>query len=262
MIGVGLFVLFLIPGLLAYSAIYGLFHSGKSIAPEPPGVNTIEASVVILLCSAAVHAVTAAAVAGNALFCEFLACPVRVPGAWLDPYARAFHAMGSKGANARILAALLLLATAQGGLAFGLVRTWLNRRARRDRLPAWLYGWAVGLANAADNEDTLVVAYVLTTHEVAGETVVYAGGLFDLGLRSDGSIARLTLWDCERHLVDLGEARGGPTLRAPSSRFPFLAVEASQIRNVAFRTVKLFDRRPPASPADVAALAAPPTSHP
>lgn len=122
MIGIGLLVFFLIPGLLSYSALYGLFHSGRAVAPEPPGVNTIEAAVVILLCSAVLHVLTALVIAGNAVICQEIVCPVRVPAAWLDPYARAFEAVERQRATARALSGLLLLALGQGALAYALAR--------------------------------------------------------------------------------------------------------------------------------------------
>lgn len=254
MIGVGLVLFFLVPGLLAYAALYGLFHSGKAIAPEPPGVNTIEASVVILLCSAAAHAATALLIAGNALVCEALACPVRVPAGWLDPYALTFAAVEHQGISARALGALLVLGLTQGTLAYAGVRLWLRRLARADRLPPWLYGWAAGIANMADNPGSVVVAHVLTTQDHAGGTVTYSGLLFDMALRPDGAIVRLTLLDCERGLADLQSGIDVPTVPGPLSRLPFLVIEAGHIRNVVFRVIE------DAAGADVAPSPAPPTS--
>ena len=215
MIGIGLLLFFLVPGLLAYAALYGLFHSGRAIAPEPPGVNTIEAAIVILLCSAGAHALTAALFAANDALCRAVPCPIRVPDAWLDPYARALSAVEAKGVTARALGGLLAIALAQGGLAYLGVRAWLRRLARADRLPAWLYGWAVGIANAADNDDRLVLAHVLTAHEVGGKPVVYHGQLYDLALKPDGAIVRLTLLDCDRSLADLASPAGAATTTEP-----------------------------------------------
>lgn len=261
MIGVGLLLFFLVPGLLAYAALYGLFHSGRTIAPEPPGVNTIEASVVILLCSAATHALTTMLFAGNAELCRTVSCPLTVPAAWLDPYARAFEAVERKGIAARTLGGLLVLALVQGGLTYAGVRAWLRRLARADRLPAWLYGWAVEIANAADNAGTLVVAHVLTTHDVGGRPVVYQGQLFDMALKPDGAIVRLTLLDCDRGSADLTSPAGTPSIVGPLSRLPFLMIDASQIRNVVFRTARVDPKAgDPAS--TVAPPAPPPTSRP
>lgn len=237
MIGIGLILFFLVPGLLAYAALYGLFHSGKAIAPEPPGVNTIEASVVILLCSAAAHALTTLLIAGNGLFCAAVACPLRVPAAWLDPYARTFAAVEHQGITARPLGGLLVLALAQGSLAYAGVRLWLKRLARADRLPPWLYGWAAGIANVVDNPGSLVVAHVLTTQDHDGRTVHYSGLLYDMGLRPDGAIVRLTLLDCERGLADLASGFDEATVPGPLSKLPFLVIEATHIRNVVFRVV-------------------------
>lgn len=257
MIGVGLLLFFLIPGLLAYAALYGLFHSGRSIAPEPPGVNTIEASLVILLCSALVHAATALSVAGLVTLCDATACSTHSVSARLDPYALAFDAVERQGIGAGALGGLLLLALAQGGAAYALVRLRLRRLARSDRLPAWLYGWARDIANAADDDDRIVVAHVLTAHEVDGRAVIYGGALFDLGLRVDGGITRLALWDCERYVADLADV-DARTLGPPMSRLPFLVIEGSQVRNVVFRIVDV--PAPDAAPPDVAPPPPRPTS--
>lgn len=237
MIESGLFLFFLIPGLLAYCALYGLFHSGKAIAPEPPGVNSVEAVTVILLCSVTVHAAAGALIFVNGLVCHAGFCPISAPNAWLDPYSVAFRSLKDAQAPGRTLGMLFGVSLLQGIAAYALVRAWLRSLALRDALPAWIYGWATDIANAADNADTLVVAYVSTTHEIGGRIVLYGGLLYDMALRNDGSIARLTLWDCERYLADFTTNAGEPTINEASSSFPFMMIEASQIRNVVFRIV-------------------------
>ena len=264
MIGVGLLLFFLVPGLLAYAALYGLFHSQRTIAPEPPGVNTIEASVVILLCSALAHALTISLFVGNAVLCDAVACPLSVPAAWLDPYARAFTAVESKGITARALGGLLMLALIQGGLAYAGVRAWLRRRAAADRLPVWLYGWATEIANAADNPGSLVLAHVLTTQDHGGKPVMYHGQLYDMTLKPDGAIVRLALLDCERGLADLGGSMDVATIAEPLSRFPFLVIDAAHIRNVVFKVVEVDEAStcelPVGTMPDVAPPPPPPTS--
>lgn len=237
MIESGLLLLFLIPGLLAYCAIYGLFHSGKAIAPEPPGVNSVEAVTVILLCSVVVHATAGTLIFLNALVCESQICPVAFPAALLDPYSTAFRSLKDAQAPGRTLGMILGISLAQGVVAYVLVRRWLDHLAARDRLPAWIYGWATDIANAVDNADTLVIAYISTTQDVGDHVVLYGGLLYDMALRADGSILRLTLWDCERYLADFATPAGTPTTSAPNSSFPFMMIEASQIRNVVFRVV-------------------------
>lgn len=241
MLGPGLLLFFLIPGLLAYCAIYGLFHSGKSIAPEPPSVNSIEAVTVILLCSAIVHAVTGLLIEVNDWVCAGGGCPITLRPTYLDPYARAFAAVEDKSVSGHALGGLLFFALVQGGIAYALVRTWLGWLARRDRLPSWIYGWATNIANAADNGDTLIVAYVLTTHDHGGQAIVYGGVLYDMALKPDGCISRITLWDCERYRANLDGGVDERTLPAPSSRFHFMMIEAAHIRNVAFEIVDLSD---------------------
>ncbi|KQN39398.1 hypothetical protein ASG37_07440 [Sphingomonas sp. Leaf407] len=152
----------------------------------------------------------------------------------LDPYAAAFNAMDGGKASGDAVGGLIAIALLQGALCYWGVRRWLNYRARADRLPAWIYGWATDIANAADNDDRLILAYVMTTHDIDQKAITYVGVLYDLVLKADGCITRLTLWDCERYLADLAVPVDRPTLPEPLSRFPFLMLEASHIRNVAF----------------------------
>ena len=58
MLETGVLLLFLVPGVAAYAAIYGLFHTGKTIAPEPPSANSIEALVIVVGASIVIHALT------------------------------------------------------------------------------------------------------------------------------------------------------------------------------------------------------------
>lgn len=241
MLEAGLLLFFLVPGLLTYCAIYGLFHSGKAIAPQPPDVNSIEAVTVIFLCSTVVHASTAVLIDLNSWLCSAQSCSLTLPSGLLDPYARAFQAIDGKGVTGHALGGLLGAALLQGIVAYIGVRLYLRRLALADRLPSWIYGWATDIANAVDNDDVLVVAYVLTNHDLGGRPIVYGGVLYDMALKSDGAISRLTLWDCERYLADLGGTIDQPTLPVPSSRFQFMMIEASQIRNVAFEIVDLAD---------------------
>ena len=200
-------------------------------------MNSVEAVTVILLCSVVVHATAGTLIFLNSLVCEGRACPIVVPAALLDPYSTAFQSLKAAQAPGRTLGMILGVSLAQGIVAYALVRTWLDVLAKRDRLPAWIYGWATDIANAVDNPDTLVVAYVSTTQDVGTQVVLYGGLLYDMALKADGSILRLTLWDCERYLADFATPAGAPTTATPNSAFPFMMIEASQIRNVVFRIV-------------------------
>lgn len=134
-----------------------------------------------------------------------------------------------------------------------------------DQLPAWLYGWAVGIANAADNPGTLVIAHVLTTQDHQDRTVVYSGLLYDLALKPDGAIARMTLLDCERGLADLSSPADISTVADALSHLPFLIVEAAHIRNVVFRVVQVDEVESADGPnlhPDVAPVPLSPTSPP
>lgn len=237
MIESGLLLFFLIPGLLTYCAFYGTFHSGKSIVPEPPAPGSIEIVTLVLLSSAVVHVTSASLIHLNHIAIEHIGSLVALPAGLLDPYAAAFGAIEAEQVNGDALGGLVGIALLQGLIAYKLVRFYLRHLARIDRLPAWIYGWATDIANAADNEDELIVAYVLTTHDHDGKSIVYAGALYDMALKPDGCISRMTLWDCERYLANLASGLDEKTLPVPSSRFPFMVIDASQIRNVAFEVV-------------------------
>ncbi|MBX3592917.1 hypothetical protein [Sphingomonas sp.] len=239
MIESGLLLFFLIPGLLSYCAFYGTFHSGRSIAPEPPAPGSVEIVTLILLSAAVVHVTSAAFIHINHIFVAKVGGILHLPAGLVDPYAAAFRAMGSQEASGDAIGGLVGIALMQGLIAYVIVRAYLRHLAKSDQLPAWIYGWAVDIANAADNEDEFVVAYVLTTHDHSDKTIVYGGVLYEMGLKSDGCITRIALWDCERYLADLSAGMNIKTLPSPSSRFPFMIIDASQIRNVAFEVVDL-----------------------
>lgn len=175
----------------------------------------------------------------NEMICAGGSCPFNAPPGLLDPYSRAFAAINDGKVNGDAVGGLIAIALGQGAIAYGAVRLWLRHRAKNDCLPAWIYGWATDIANAADNDDDLIIAYVLTNHETEGKTIVYAGVLYDMALKSDGCLLRVTLWDCGRYLANLSGSLNDKTLPEPSSRFPFMMIEANQIRNVAFEIVDL-----------------------
>ena len=236
MLETGVLLLFLVPGVAAYAAIYGLFHTGKTIAPEPPSANSIEAVVIIVGASIVVHAITSLLFTINLGVCSF-GCPVRLPGTWLDPYGGAMRALAGGGIGGTALSLSLLGVVVQGAIIYGAVRGWLGRLARRDSLPNWIYGWAKPLADSLDNDDTLVVAYVLTTIDIAGKVVAYCGMLNDLAMKADGSVSRITLRECERYLVDLNGDAEHASLSVALSTFSFMVIETANIRNIAFETL-------------------------
>ncbi len=248
----GIVVLFLVPGLIAYCAIYGVFHSGKAIAPTPPTANSIEAVTVILLASVAAHGITALLFVANDRLCGALRCPIPLAGG-ADFLSAAGSAISARSLSAGPVAAGLSLIGVQALAVFIAVRQWLRLLARKDALPPWIYGWSTDIANSLDNPDRAIIAYVLTTTDVpaadgaGSRTVVYAGMLLDMALRTDGAVTRITLWDGERYLVDL--AAREEALPMPLARFPLTIIDAANIRNIAFDILILGD------PAAEAALA-------
>lgn len=235
----GILLFFLIPGLLFYCGLYGLFHSGKTIAPEPPGANTIEAITVVLLSAAVIHAVTALGVSLNEALCERVICIVSVPLQSVDPYVLASQASKGQQFTHGGVIALLGAALLQGIVAYISVRLWLFRRAKQDRLPPWIYGWATDIANSGDNEEDLIIAYVLSKVEHGTKPIIYVGILYDMALRSDGTICRITLWDCERYTGDFDAEVDKPTLPKAMSKFPFMMINSDNIQNVSFEVIPL-----------------------
>lgn len=249
MLQTGLLLLFLLPGLAAFCAFYGLFHNGKAIAPEPPAANSLQATAIIAGGSIIVHGLTAL------LFMLFaFACHHRcsVTPALLDPYHAAFGAISVADARSAGVFWAMSGLVAQAILVYSVASRWLVYRAMSDNLPPWIYGWAVDLANSLDNVDTVIVAYVLTVTNVGDQVVAYGGPLNDLALKPDGTIARITLVQCERYLVDLVADSAERSLSGAKSRFTFMVIDGAQIRNVSFEALLLPDQ----STAPVDALAA------
>lgn len=238
MLATGVLLLLLAPGVAAYAALYGLFHSGKAIAPEPPGANTLETVTIIGGVSLVMHAVCAAAFAFNDVICD-AQCPIKVKPAWLDPYHGAVLAMSGTAINGVSMALALAGVTAQATVAYVAIRLWLRRLATRDQLPAWIYGWATPLANTLDDDDRAVIAYVLTKTECDGRTLAYGGLVHNLSLKPDGSVIRIALTECERYLVDLTSSLDDASLSKALSRFSFMTIEADNIENIAFEAIDL-----------------------
>lgn len=256
MLETGILLLFLAPGVAAYAALYGLFHDGKAIAPEPPGANTIEAVTIIAGVSLLVHAASAMSFSINGLLCGDI-CLIKVKPAWLDPYRGAALAMAGKGISGAGITLALAGVTVQALLAYAAFRAWLRRRALRDSLPAWIYGWATPLANTLDNGDGAVLAYVLTKTECDGRTLAYGGLVHNLSLKPDGSIIRIALTECERYLVDLRSMGDEASLSDALSRFSFMTIEAENIQNVAFEALDLSSETTLVDPPGGATISAP-----
>ena len=150
-------------------------------------------------------------------------------GSWCD-----WSAQGQ--AETQDIAYVISAAFAQGLVTYAAIRLWLQRRASRDELPDWLYGWAVQIANKVDDQDKLLLAYILTDIDLDEGTVMYCGSVRDIALQPEGGIARITLVDCERYLIDLRKARTDDDAE-PLALFEILTLESSCIRNIAFETV-------------------------
>jgi hypothetical protein len=233
-------LLFLVPGLCAYCAVFQVFGAVQHgftergrMLPTPPSANSIKTVTLILLWSLAAHGVTSVAIAGTHWLYQFV--PLITLPAWVndDPYAVATSAGRT---SARELAQLLFGAIMQGLISIFIVQWWLKRRVRTNTLPRWLYGWSAELANLVDDDDKVVTLWILTTTDIDGHALVYSGGLTDLAIRSDGNIGSISLEKCERYVVSLATPFFTSDLQ-PLSVFPNLTIEGSQIRNL---TIEVF----------------------
>jgi hypothetical protein len=242
MLETGVLVLFLAPGLAAYAAIFGLFSSGGTIAPEPPPANSIKAVLVIGGVALVAHATTSLLFVVNHMLCQKAgSCFFHPPTTWLDPYRAAFAAAGGGGMGGKALTISLVGIFLQSGTVYLAVRSSIKWLARRDRLPSWIYGWVTEIANALDNEDIALIAFVLSNIECNGKFVVYGGIVHRVILKQDGSIALITLIDCDRYLIDLASEIEAGSLTPSLSHFEFMQIESDAIRNVTFEPINLPD---------------------
>jgi hypothetical protein len=240
-------LLFLVPGLCAYGALYQIFGSwhfpstkrdgsepNHHIAPTPPTGNSIKTIIIILLWSLLTHALTSLWIA----LCHVIypVAPLITLPSWVidDPYSQIVTLPGPL--RAGILAQLLTGALAQGAVSIVIVQRWLRRRTRDNTLPKWLYGWTSKIANLIDDDDVIVVVWLLTTTDVAKGILAYSGKLRDLTVRSDGAIVSISLEECERYIVQLGTPFFSSD-QDPLSVFSDLTIEGSQIRNVTIEEV-------------------------
>lgn len=233
MLGAGVLVLFLLPGLATYSALYGLFSPRRSIATQPPPANSIEAATLIVGAAAAAHAV--------ATFLVATARAVFAAWGWTspDPYAAALQAVSGHALDSTTLAVALEIFVVPMVIAFVATRFWLRQLAERDRVPEAIYGWAARFVNAMDDPSRSVVAYVVTRAQIGDRAIAYVGPLNDIKLTAEGGIARLTLLECDRYLINFEAAGAETSLGQPLSHLHFLVLEAAEIRNVAFEDLAL-----------------------
>lgn len=237
-IKLGTALLFLIPGLLAYCALFGIFatRSQLSVAPIPAAPNSIKTLAIILIASVVTHGATALINAAGLWLCARGICVARLPYGYHDIYGTISRLSRNGPADAFEVSFLVAGAVAQGLAAYLAIRLWLARCAAKDNLPDWLYGWSTDIANKVDDEDRLLIAYVLSTKDIGDRSVVYVGAVRDLALQADGSVARIVLRECERYVVGVDTSWSELDL-PPLSLFPLMSIDAANIRNIAFETV-------------------------
>lgn len=255
-------LLFLVPGLSAYCAIFQVFGAVQHgftergrMLPTPPSANSIKTVTLILLWSLAAHGITSVAIAGAHWLYQYW--PLITLPTWVndDPYAVATSTIST---SARDLAQLLLGAMSQGLISIFIVQWWLKKRVRTNTLPRWLYGWSADLANLVDDDDKIVTLWILTTTDITEKALVYTGGLTDLTIKSDGSIGSVSLEDCERYVVSLATPFFTSDLE-PLSIFSNLTIEGTHIRNITTE-VFAYEDLSVISLADLPEFEAPPTA--
>lgn len=255
-------LLFLVPGLSAYCAIFQVFGAVQHgftergrMLPAPPSANSIKTVTLILLWSLAAHGITSVAIAGAHWLYQFWPLITLPPWVNDDPYASATQTGHT---TARALAQLLVGAISQGLISIFIVQWWLKRRVRTNTLPRWLYGWSAELANLVDDDDKIVTLWILTTTDIDGKALVYTGGLTDLTIKSDGSIGSVSLEECDRYVVSLATPFFTSDLE-PLSVFSNLTIEGTHIRNITTE-VFTYDDLSEFDPDELPAFDAPPTA--
>jgi hypothetical protein len=266
-------LLFLIPGLCAYSALYRLFAMERMLPsrlrtspafngptvdgsrrepvyPSPPPGNSIKALTMILLWSVAAHAVSALItfliLRTNAAICDYLRCFAAPANATFDLYQLATEidtlksTAAAKHLSSGHVSALLAAALLQGFVSYSIVRRWLIGRFSDKNLPRWLFGWTADIAAQLQDDSVLVLALVLTDMDIGKRSLSYGGVIQDIALNHDGSIKRINLDECERYMIDLAEDLGDTfDKREPLSLFDHFTIEAAHIRNVVFEYISI-----------------------
>ena len=146
MIEAGIAILFLIPGIAVYCALYGLFSGQAKNIPEPPAAGSIQAVAIVVFACIAIHLATAGLIWVLELPCRAGMC-LLVPEQ-SDLYRAAFADMGKDASTgSHDIVRLLSVLAAQCLAGYWLTRWWLGRAIARNRLPLWIYGWTRGVLN-------------------------------------------------------------------------------------------------------------------
>ncbi len=104
-----------------------------------------------------------------------------------------------------------------------------------------VYGWVDELLTGADTKAHVFTAFVLTDSEYDGKLLGYEGSLIDLRQSPSGEIRVVVLKDAEPFVVQMTDdsaRRQKETVKddAPKKTIGFLAIEGSNIKNIAFRS--------------------------
>lgn len=237
-IGISATLIFLTPGLLIYCALYGVFGGNDSGGQEPPDAKSVKALTIILLGAGAVHAVTALIIASAYAFHSKTGVLLPVPGDRGGYYETLLlSAKKASESTPDVIGYLMTGTMIQGAAGYALVRWHLNRLARADRLPIWLYGWTARLANQYDNDNSIVLAEVLTDVDDKGFATLYVGMVRQMTVVG-GSIQNIMLIDAERFRFSVRRRYSLGSL-TPIAEFESILIDRDNFLNVAFEVVIL-----------------------
>lgn len=220
----------LAPGFAAYAAIFLTPRVGP-FRPSPPAPNSLTTVAVVTVAALVAHFLGAAALLLQAWACGRVRC-IAAP---FDPnlYTLVLPNGASRAAPevaALALGGTLLLCLVSFGLAYFGLRLFRGR-ASLDRL---LYGGYAELARTAQNPDSVVIAFVMTTVAEDGRSLGYEGIVRNLDVSSDMQIRSITLSDCRpfylirrSHAIERRVVDDEPPI-------PLLVIGAERIENVAF----------------------------
>jgi hypothetical protein len=226
------------PGLAAYLRLFHVFRApGPYPAPPPPG--SLLALAVVTLSALVAHALAAFALHLNQLVIDLGLHLWRTRS---DPnlYAailgeRTMRPALSPSQSLWLLAGSALLSLA----AFHLMGAVVRGGLARGWLQGPLYGWTAPIFRAATAGQQYVTAFVLTGVTEDGAYVGYEGTVDNLSLDANKEILSVTLTDCSRFVLNVGWGTANRRPTDPTDRIPRLYVPASDIRNVAFETVRV-----------------------
>jgi hypothetical protein len=237
--GLVLALFLLAPGFGVYAGLFSGAHLGvfRPGAPAPRSVLTLG---VVVIGALVTHALWASACAFNDLWAgaglPTLLPPV--PSAYdiLMEAVVARRAAGDIGIAVFLSTASLLTLGAFVATAWLVGRPWVRPFHAR-----FIYGWLSGLVEASENDDTFILAFVLSDIVIDNRSLGYQGGVLNLTVNENKQITGVVLKDASAFYLDLGDdaVRHVPIpRREPINQ---IYIDGPQIKNIAFETYAFGD---------------------